>query len=157
MHGETPSRKQWNEDATTPSDGIYRQRFGSWGIALKKAKLKIKVSIISPQCRAATIAAHKGKRSTAWKGGIIKDKFGYIQIWMPEHPNSKIGRGKSYIHEHRLVMSKHLNRPLTKDEFVHHRNGVKDDNRIENLEIMTKKVHRGEVICPYCDKTFTIR
>ena len=100
------------------------------------------------------ILSKKGKRSSHWKGGTVKDKFGYIQIWMPEHPNAK---GAGYIHEHRLVMSKHLNRPLTSNEFIHHKNGKKDDNRLNNLELMTKHNHRGQVVCPYCQKEFTIR
>lgn len=98
--------------------------------------------------------AHKGKRSTAWKGGRIKDRLGYIQIWLPEHPNAKIG---GYIHEHRLVMSKKLGRPLETWEFVHHKNGIKDDNRLNNLEIVTKNLHFGDVVCPHCNKTFKIR
>ena len=40
--------------------------------------------------------------------------------------------------------------------YVHHKK-VDTDNKLENLEMMTKKAHRGEAECPYCNKSFTIR
>lgn len=154
-HGEVPSRQQVIEDASMPSDMPFRWHFGNWGNAVRAAGFEPKKPTISPQCRVATIAAHKDKRSYNWKGGRIKDRYGYIQVWKPEHPNAKFGKG--YIHEHRLVISEILGRPLETTEYVHHKNAIKDDNRPENLEIMTKKVHRGEVECPYCQHNFTIR
>ena len=157
-HGETPSRRQWSEDASTPSDQAYRTHFGSWGAGLRAAGLEPKKSAISPQCRAATIAAHRGKRSCAWKGGRIEDKrTGYILLWKPEHPNANVGKGKGYVAEHRFVMAEHLGRPLQSHEFVHHRNGKKGDNRLSNLQLVTKKVHLGNVECPHCGKEFVIR
>ena len=131
-----------------------RMNFGNWTNFVKEAGYEPRVSEISIQARLNTIKSHKGHRSTAWKGGRIKDKFGYVLIWKPEHPNAKLA---GYIHEHRLVMSEHLGRPLESYEFIHHKNGIKDDNRIENLELLTKNVHRGQVICPHCGKEFTIR
>lgn len=66
-----------------------------------------------------------------WKGGFHY-KDGYKFILNKNHPNSnKIG----YVSEHVLVMGNYLGRPLYKGETIHHINGIKDDNRIENLEL----------------------
>ena len=67
-----------------------------------------------------------------WKGGRYIDTRGYVQV--------RIGSNK-YVREHRLVMERHLGRPLAKGECVHHKNGDKTDNRIENLELTTTSRH----------------
>jgi hypothetical protein len=73
-----------------------------------------------------------GSSHYAWKGGRIKHSNGYMKIWKPDHPNADIHNG--YVYEHRLVMEQYLGRYLSKKEVVHHINGIKTDNRIENLQ-----------------------
>jgi len=72
----------------------------------------------------------KGEKNPSWKGGKFKDKMGYIFIYNPNHPNAMHNK---YVLEHRLIIEKYLGRYLTKKETVHHINGIKDDNRLENL------------------------
>jgi hypothetical protein len=80
----------------------------------------------------------KGKLSGHWEGGRNKNSNDYIQIHKPDHPYCNI---KGYVLEHRLVMEEHLGRYLTPEEIVHHINGIKTDNRIENLQLMTQSEH----------------
>lgn len=76
----------------------------------------------------------RGKNNPRWKGGRILDKTGYVLLHMPDHPDcNHIG----YVREHRLVMERHLKRRLLDSEVVHHKNREKQDNRIENLELLS--------------------
>lgn len=107
---------------------------------------------------------YRGKKHPNWKGGRIKTPTGYILIYYPTHPYcrklGKFGYYGGYVLEHRLVIEKHLGRYLEKWEIIHHKNGIKDDNRLKNLEITTKATHRNKRLktkCPYCQKEFLIR
>ena len=69
---------------------------------------------------------NKLQRKRAYR---IIDKSGYVLIYAPNNPFNKSG----YVLEHRLVVEQKINRLLTPQETIHHINGNKQDNRIENL------------------------
>jgi hypothetical protein len=67
-----------------------------------------------------------------WGGGKRRNESGYVQVWQAD--------SKNYIFEHRIVWEA-AHGPLPRGWTVHHINGVKDDNRLENLLALPKKSH----------------
>lgn len=88
--------------------------------------------------------AQKGKRlgqkSSSWRGGRHHRLDGYTLVKVYDHPNSI----NNYIFEHRLVMEKHLGRLLKNDEVVHHINGNRSDNRLENLKLFKNSAEHNK-------------
>lgn len=71
------------------------------------------------------------ENNSHWKGGIVVEPGGRVLI----------RRNKKYVYRYRLVMEEYLQRPLLKKEIVHHINGIINDDRIENLKIMSQSDH----------------
>jgi HNH endonuclease/NUMOD3 motif-containing protein len=93
---------------------------------------------ISEEHRKKISQALKGENNPNWHGGKRKHSKGYVRVLLPSHPYAdKYG----YVFEHRLIMEKYLGRYLQNNEHIHHINNIKNDNRLENLQLMTIAEH----------------
>lgn len=85
------------------------------------------------------IGAKHGQFNGMWIGGQVRHADGRVLLRAKEHPFPNHPNG--YVFRYRLVMEKHLGRILDPSELVHHKNGVIDDDRLENLEVTTRPKH----------------
>lgn len=85
--------------------------------------------------------ANRGRRKREdyeFGGHEKKRSDGYVKVYAPNHPNAT---KDGYVMKHTLVMEREIGRYLNSNEVVHHINHVRDDNRIENLRLMTVHDH----------------
>ena len=102
-------------------------------------------------CRLGHIVSEETKeklsKSNRGKGETHRCKNGYILVRLERKsffsPMAKVGL---WVTEHRLVMAKHLGRCLHSWEIVHHKNHIRDDNRIENLQLVQEMQHNQTTI-----------
>lgn len=119
-------------------------------------------SPICPSCARKLAIRQKGwrgEKNPNWMGGRYKTRDGYIEVYLYSsdffYPMADC---RGYVFEHRLIMAQHLGRCLLKTEQVHHINGIRDDNRIENLLLLSPSEHRIKtMVCAECPLKKEIR
>lgn len=79
---------------------------------------------------------YKGWSRKSKTNGRTTNALGYVILWQPDR--------KKYLFEHRVVMERIIGRPLTDGETVHHKNGIRDDNSPENLELWVTPPRKGQ-------------
>lgn len=82
----------------------------------------------------------RGEKNPRWRGGTTHTKKGYVMVYFP----SSFGEKGRYKFQHVVVMEDIVGRELFPNENVHHINGVRDDNRPENLELWTVNQPAGQ-------------
>jgi len=139
----------WNQEMTVPQIAQMKGvGHGTLYTLFKRYGIPIRPQSESMKLRYRRYPAPRGKDHSQWRGGRSRSIDGAIRIHCPDHPYSDY---HGYVYEHRLVMERRLGRYLLPSEIVHHINGIKDDNRIENLMLLSRREHNiYTVLCRHC-------
>lgn len=110
----------------------------------RKMSLSAKGKIVTEETKKKMSLNRQGEKSCNWKGGRLKHCGGYIMIYKPEHHRAK---SRKYVFEHIIVWEEFNKKILPDNMSIHHLNGIKDDNRPENLVAMKKgeHIHQGKI------------
>jgi len=119
----------WNKGKIGYTNGgSFKKGHIPWSMGIKRPEM-------SQRLKGNTYLVGKYREeSNHWKGGFTKDSKGYMFFRVPKGCRfACMADKKGYVLVHRLMMAEFLQRPLTSEESVHHKNGKKEDNRVENL------------------------
>lgn len=119
-----PPKREFSRDGLCSVDGCRRAYYGKGLCAFHYDRKRRGIPFDAPL-----------------RTGRIKDRKGYVMLRVKDHPSAYGGK---YVLEHRLVMEQVLGRLLLPGENVHHINGVRDDNRPENLELWITSQPSGQ-------------
>ena len=106
----------------------------------QRRRKQVGASGLCDKCYRARMTGDMGALNVNYKGGRHIDSQGYARVlrkWPSPHTNR-------YILEHRVIMEAYLGRPLLRGETIHHKNGIKTDNRLANLELWTNNHSDGQ-------------
>jgi hypothetical protein len=140
LHNE-PLLRRWYERDELSLNEIARligcgtpsvwKAFRRLGIPMRRAHAQNTAKAAS-KFAAANKKRAQGQSNGRWKGGRHTDAHGYVVLYRPGHP---MCHSRNYVYEHRVVVAESLGRVLRPDEIVHHKNGDRADNRLENLQL----------------------
>ena len=114
-------------------------------VMLRNGELASKICIYCAGKKASKSPTMRGKENhhPNWKGGRIVGSRGYIAVKLyPDDFFYPMVDRHGYVLEHRLVMARFLGRCLHRWEIIHHKNHIKDDNRTENLQLVSDDRHK---------------
>lgn len=103
-----------------------------------KASLGIKRSDETKKRISDAKKRYRKREDYEFGGHETKRKDGYIKVFVPDHP---MATKDGFVLKHRLIVEREIGRYLEPNEDVHHVNGVRDDNRIENLQLLSHSEH----------------
>lgn len=116
--------------------GIHSGNFRTGHVPWNKGKVGVQSH--SEKTRKQMSLKRKGSKHPNWKGGKFVRVRGYIASHQPNH---HFADSKGYVMEHRLVWEEYYKACLLSWVDIHHKNGITNDNRIENLEAMMHGKH----------------
>lgn len=140
MNRRGQQRRVYSQDELDRIAELYKQGWSQTAIANEFQANQTSISRILRGMGLYFGERASGEAHGSWKGGKANTSSGYISRTVDDDsPFVNMRPLSGYIMEHRLVMAEHLGRPLTDNETVHHINGDKKDNRIENLQLRQGK------------------